>query len=118
MCFLWLVFGPRELWRYCLVHIVVPPVGLQTPSTHWVLSIAPLLGTLYSVQWMDVCIHFCICQTLSEPLRRQLYQAPFSKLLLVFTIVSGFDGCVWNGFPGGAVSGWSFLKSLLRSLSL
>jgi hypothetical protein len=36
-----------------------------------------------------VSIHFCICQTLAEPLRRQLYQIPVSKILLVFAIVSG-----------------------------
>jgi hypothetical protein len=37
-----------------------------------------------------VNIHFCICQALAEPLRRQLYQAPVSKHLLASTIVSGF----------------------------
>jgi hypothetical protein len=32
---------------------------------------------------MDGCeIHFCICQALAEPHRRQLYQGPVSKLLL------------------------------------
>jgi hypothetical protein len=25
-------FSLRELWGYRLVHIVVPPIGLQTPS--------------------------------------------------------------------------------------
>ena len=111
-------FSPRELWGYWLVHIVVPPMGLQTPSAPWVLSLAPSLGTLCSVQWMAVSIHFCICQALAEPLRRQLYQAPVSKLLLASAIVSGFGGCLWDGSPGGAVSGWSFLQSLLHTLSL
>ena len=32
-----------------------------------------------------------------EPLRRQLYQAPVSKLLLASTIVSGFGGCEQEG---------------------
>jgi hypothetical protein len=27
--------------------------------------------------------------------------------------VSGFGGRIWDGSPGGAVSGWSFLLSLL-----
>jgi hypothetical protein len=67
-------FSPKELWRYWLVHIVVPPMGLQTPSAPWVLSLAPSLGTLCSVQWMAMNIHFCNCQALAEPLRRQLYQ--------------------------------------------
>jgi hypothetical protein len=48
-----------------------------------------------------VSIHFCICQALAEPLRRQLYQVPVSKLLLASTIVSGFGGCLWDVTPGG-----------------
>ena len=77
-------FSPWEFWEYWLIHfhIVVPPMGLQTPSAPWVLSLAPSSGTLCSVQWMAVSIHFCICQTLAEPLRRQLYQAPVSMILL------------------------------------
>jgi hypothetical protein len=47
---------------------------LQTPSDPWVLSLAPSLGTLCSVQWVAVNIHLCICEALAEPLRRQLYQ--------------------------------------------
>jgi hypothetical protein len=34
---------------YWLVHIVVPPMGLQNPPGPWVLSLAPSLGTLFSV---------------------------------------------------------------------
>ena len=80
-------------------------MGLQTPSASWILSLAPSLGTLCSVQWMAVSIHFCICQALAEPLRRQLYQAPVSKLLLASTKVSGFGGCLWDG---SQVDGHSF----------
>jgi hypothetical protein len=40
-------FSPWELWGYWLVLVVVPPMGLQTP---WVLSLAPPLGILCSVQ--------------------------------------------------------------------
>jgi hypothetical protein len=119
MCFFfewW--YTSKELWGYWLVHIDVPPMGLQTPSAPWVLSLAPSLGTLCSVQWMTVSIHFCICQALVEPHKRQLYQAPVSKHLLVSTIVSGFGDCMWDGSPSGAVSGWSFLQVLLRTLSL
>jgi hypothetical protein len=110
-------FSPRELLGYWLVHIVVPPIGLQIPSAPWVFSLAPSLGTLCFVQWVAVNIHFCICQALAEPLRRDLYQAPVSKLLLASTIVSGFGGWLWDGSPGGTVSGWSFLQSLLWTLS-
>jgi hypothetical protein len=66
---------------YWLVHIDVPPMGLQTPSAPWVLSLAPSLGTLCFVLWMTVSAHFCICLELTEPCRRQLYQAPVSRLL-------------------------------------
>jgi hypothetical protein len=31
---------------YWLVHIVVPPIGLQIPPAPWVLSLAPPLGAL------------------------------------------------------------------------
>jgi hypothetical protein len=93
-------FSPWGIWRYCLVHIVVLPLGLQAP---WILSLAPL-GTLCTVQWFAESIHLCIYQALAEPLRRQLYQAPVSKHLLASTIVSGFGGCIWDGSPGRAVS--------------
>jgi hypothetical protein len=49
-------FSTRELWRYWSVHIAVPPMGLQTPSAPWVLSLTPSSGTLCSVQWMTVSI--------------------------------------------------------------
>jgi hypothetical protein len=35
---------------YWLVHIVVPPIGLQTPLASWVLSLAPSLGVVCSIQ--------------------------------------------------------------------
>ena len=31
---------------YWLIHIVVPPIGLQTPLAPWVLSLDPPLGAL------------------------------------------------------------------------
>jgi hypothetical protein len=108
-------FSPRELREYWLVHIVVPPRGLQTPSVLWVLSLDPSLGTLCSIQWITVSIYFCICQALAEPLRRQLYQSTVSKILLASVIVSGFGGCLWDGSPGRAVTAWLFLQSLLHT---
>ena len=69
---------------------------------------------------MDGCEHplLFFFQALAEALRRQLYQAPVSKLLLASTIImSGFGGCLWDGSPDGAVSVWSFLQSLLETLS-
>ena len=91
---------------------------LQTPSDPWILSLAPLLGTQYSIQWIAVSIHLCICQAMAEPLRRQLYQAPVSKLVLASAIVSGFGGCILDGSPGEAVSRCSFFQSLLHTVSV
>ena len=41
-----------QLWGmgYLLAHIVVPPIGLQTPLAPWALSLAPSLGALCSIQ--------------------------------------------------------------------
>ena len=55
-------FSPWEIWGYWLVHILVHPMGLQTPSAPEFLPLAPPLGTLCSVQWMAMSIHFCIYQ--------------------------------------------------------
>jgi hypothetical protein len=49
--------SPRKLCGYWLVHIVVPPRGLQTPSAPRVLSLAPSLGTLSVLHPMDDCEH-------------------------------------------------------------
>jgi hypothetical protein len=35
---------------YWLVHIVVPPIGLQFPLVTWVLSLVPPLWALWSIQ--------------------------------------------------------------------
>jgi hypothetical protein len=101
-----------------LLDIVVLLVILQTLSAPKVLALISPLGSLCSVQCLAVYIHICIGQDLAEPLGRQLYQAPVSKHFLTSTIVSGFGVCMWDGFSGGALSGWPFLQSLLHSLSL
>ena len=51
-------FSLWELWGHWMVHVLVPPIGLQTPSAPWLLSLAPLLGLASS-------IHLCICQALA-----------------------------------------------------
>ena len=64
---------------------------------------------------MTVSIHFCICQALAEPHKRQLYQGHVNKILLAYAIVSVFGGLLWYGSPGGAVSGcslWMVLPSV------
>jgi hypothetical protein len=96
---------PGNSGGYLLVHIVVPPMGLQTPLAPWILSLVPPLGTLCSVQRLAESIHLCICQKVVEPLRRELYQGPVSKHLLASIIVSGIGDCIWDRSQGGAVSG-------------
>ena len=111
----WLI--PWELWGLWLVDIVVLPMGLQTPSTPSVHFLTPLLGTPFSVKWLAVSSHLCIWKSLARPFRRQPYQAPFSIHFLASTIVVGSGNCVWDESPGGTVSGWPFLQSLLYTLS-
>jgi hypothetical protein len=104
-----------------LVDIVVLPMGLQTPSGPLALPLTPPLGSPGSDRWLAVIIlsiHICTGQALAEPLKRQLYQAPVSKHFFASAIVTEFGDCIWDEFPGGAVSGWPFLQSLLHSLSL
>jgi hypothetical protein len=111
MCTLWLVVSPWDLggWGWGDGQFMLFLL-LGCKPVPYILFLAPSLGTLCSVQWMAVSIHFCICQALTEPLRRQLYQAPVSKHLLASTVVSGFGDCIWDGSLGGSVSGWSFLQ--------
>ena len=116
LCGWW--FSPWELWAYWFLHIDVPPVGLQTSSAPSVLSLAPPLGILCSVQWIAVSPHFCISQALVEPLRRQLYQVLAIKHSLASMIVLGFGICIWNRAAGEAVTGWVFLQVLLQTLYL
>jgi hypothetical protein len=123
MCTLWLVFFTLffslwEIWVYWLVHIVVPPMGLQFPSALWVFSLLPPLGTLCSVQWLAESIRLGVCQAPAAHLRRQLYQAPISKHLLASSIMSGFGNCIRDELPGGVDSGSCFLWSLFHILSL
>jgi hypothetical protein len=40
-----------------------------------------------------------------------------ASIFLASTIVSGFGDCIWDGSPGGTVSRWPFLQSLLHTLS-
>jgi hypothetical protein len=62
-------FSPKELWEYWLVHIVVPPMGLQTLSTPWVLSLALSLGTRAPSNewlWASTSVFVRHWQSLSE----------------------------------------------------
>ena len=65
-------FSSWELWVIWLVNIIVLPMGLQTPSAPLGISLTHPLGSQCLVQWLAASICHCICQTLAEPLRRQL----------------------------------------------
>jgi hypothetical protein len=110
-------FSPRELWGYWLVHIVVPPMGLQIPSA-WVLSLVPSLGTLFFVQWMAVSIQLLYLSGTGIASQDAAISGSCQQALVGIHNSVGFGGCLWDGSPSGAVSGWSFLQSLLRTLSL
>jgi hypothetical protein len=101
---------------YCSSYGVANPFSFFRPFSN--SSIEDPIEDLCSVQWLGASICLCICQALAEPLRRQLYQAPISKHFLAPAIVSGFGICIWDGSPGGTVSGWPFLQSLFHTLSL
>ena len=75
----------HELQGYWLVHNVDPFSSLGTFSSS-------SMGALCSIQQMTVSIHFCVCQALAKPHKRQLYQDSFSKILLAYAIVSVFGG--------------------------
>jgi hypothetical protein len=69
MCILGWWFSLWEHWGIWLVHIVVLPMGLQTPSDPSVLVLTLPLGSTCSVQWLAMSIHICIDQALAESLR-------------------------------------------------
>jgi hypothetical protein len=94
-------------------------MGLQTSSAPSVLSLTSPLGIPCSVPWLTASICFCICQALTEPLKRQLYPGPVSKHFLASSIVSGFGVCIWDGSPGEqSLDGLPFLKLVSKVLSL
>jgi hypothetical protein len=79
-------------------------LGQQTPSAAWVLSLAPSLGTLWSIQWMAVSIYFCIGlrweQVLSSPLDTKLPSMPLTlqHYMIISKWLSWILGCEWlNG---------------------
>jgi hypothetical protein len=100
------------------VDMVALPMGLQNPSAPPFPSLIPPLGTLYRVQWLVASIHLCICQALAEILRRQLYQAPFSKNFLASIIVSEFSDCICGGFQCGLWMAFSSVSAPLCISSL
>jgi hypothetical protein len=68
----------------CSSYGVVNPFNSFSPFSNSSIGdpvVSPMVG---------LCIH----KALAGPLRRQPYQAPFSKHFLASTIVSGFGNCI------------------------
>jgi len=105
-------FSPWELWKGLVGWYCCSSYGVANPLAPSIFSLTPPLGSLCSVWWLAASILICISKALAEPLRRHPYLAPVYKHFLVS--VTGFDGCIWDGSPGGAVSGWPFHQSLLH----
>ena len=111
-------FRSKKLRGYWLIHIDVPPMGLQNPFSSLGTFSRSFTGDLVLCP-MDDCEHLLLYLSgTGRPLKRQLYPAPVSKLLWASSIISGFGGSLWDRSPSGAVSDWSFLQSLFQTLSL
>ena len=74
--------------------------GPTAQSNDWLPASASLFVSLY--------------QSLSGD---SYIRLPLAQHFLASTIVSGFGVYIWDGSPGGAVSGWPFHQSLISTLS-
>jgi hypothetical protein len=107
----------KQFCGYWLVHIVVPPIGLQTPfSSLGNFSRYYIRGPVFHP--IDDCEHPLLYLPGTGIASQKRVMSGSSKILLAYAIVSGFGGCLWDGSLCGAVSGWSLLPSQLRTLSL
>ena len=70
-------------------------------------------GPLHSVQWLTVSIPLLYLSGSGKASQEAaISDFPASK------IVSRFGDCIWDGSPGGAVSGWPFLQSRSHFVSI
>ena len=77
-----------------MVDIVVLSLGLQTTFAPTILSLTSPLGTP-TLNAMVGCENLGLYfKSLAGPLRRQLYQSPFSKQFLASIIRSGFGNLI------------------------
>jgi hypothetical protein len=100
-----------------LLTLLLPLWGCKPPQLlQFVLQLLNR-GAHTEAKWLAASICLCIFQALAETLRSQPYQTSVCKHFPASTIAAGFGGCIWDGSPGGAVSGWPFLQSMLHTLS-
>jgi hypothetical protein len=82
--------------RYWLVHIVVPPIGLQTSLTPWVLSLAPPFGGPV-FHPIDDCEHRLLYLPGTGIASQEIAMSGSCQQNLagICNCVSGFGGCLW-----------------------
>ena len=101
-----------------LVHIDVPSMGFQTPSAPWVFLWLLHWGMCaLSNGWLSNGWLLYLSGTGRASMETAI-SGSCQQVLVGICLVSGFGGCLWGRSPGRAVSGWSFLQALLRTLSL
>jgi hypothetical protein len=119
---LWLVVqslgvpGVLACWHCCSLHGDALPPQLFQSLLQFLHQGPPTPPPAQSNCWLRASTSLSSSGT--EPLRRQPYQASISKYFLASTKVSTFGDYIWNGSPGGAVSGWPLLYSLLYTWSV
>jgi hypothetical protein len=97
----------RRVWLVDTVVLPINPIG--NPFSFFNPLPNSFIGDpSLSAGVVGMSILLCICKALEGSLRRQLYQAHFSKHFLASTIVSEFGECIWEESPGGTVAGCPF----------
>jgi hypothetical protein len=91
--------GGLVSWLCCTLHGATTPLSSFSPFSN------SSIGESNSWLWASTSVFVRFWQSLSG-------DSHISKHFLEFTISSGFGVCIWDGFPGGAVSGWPSLQSL------
>ena len=103
--------------EYWLVHIVVPPIGLQFPLAPWVLSLAHDLGDSVTHP-IDDCDHQLLC-LLGPGIVSQETAISGSFQQNLASVCNSVS--VWRlimGWIPGYGTRWSILSSQLQTLSL
>jgi len=103
--------GGLDGWYCCSFYGIENPFSSFSPFSNSSISV-------FVFSLVADCEHPLLYLSGSpEPLMRHSYQASVSKHFLASATVTWFGGCIWDGSPDGAVSGWPFLQSVLYTLS-
>jgi hypothetical protein len=112
MCTLWLVgdLGGLVGWYSCSSYGDAHPFSSFSPFPG--SSIGEPHAQSNGWLWSSASVFVRLWQSLSGDSYIRLLSACISW----HPQVSGFGDCIWDGSPGGAVSGWPFLPSLHFSI--